>query len=219
MILQETVNPNFRIRANLEDNDDPLSETNKLLPREVTMNSWKFSLASPQDRCVPVLLCLLCAALSPSIVGRASDATKSRGNLIHKCRVGLERSLVCVVIVTFCLPIISCMGHNCSPGSLDWYTIYVYYTWAGAPRFWGPGAVALPAPLKGRPCIGSTRAKRARVARPDLGPMPHVFVWALVAPSRTSSSHTASHVKILMSEKAWVNLSSGRFLKHQNTQK
>jgi hypothetical protein len=143
MILQETVNPNFRIRANLEDNDDPLSETNKLLPREVTMNSWKFSLSSPQDRCVPVLLCLLCAALSPSIVGRASDATKSRGNLIHKRRVGLERSLVCVVIVTFCLPIISCMGHNCSPGSLDWYTIYVYYTWAGAPRFWGPGAVAL----------------------------------------------------------------------------
>jgi hypothetical protein len=129
------VNPNFRIRANLEDNDDPLSRTNKLLPREVTMNSWKFSLASPQDRCVPVSLRLLCAALSLSIVGQAADATKSRGNLIHKRRVGLEleRSLVGVVLLTFCLHIISRMGHMpffCSPGLV--YHIRIQYLG------WGP---------------------------------------------------------------------------------
>jgi hypothetical protein len=65
--------------------------------------------------------------------------------------------------------------------------------------------------------IGGLTAKRARVVRPGRGPMPPVLIWALVAPSRTSSSHTASHVKILMPEKASVNLSSGRSLKHQNT--
>jgi hypothetical protein len=51
-----------------------------------------------------------------------------------------------------------------------------------------------------------------------LGPAPPMLVWDVVAPSRASSSHVYSQVKIWTPEKASVNLSLGKSLKHQNTQ-
>jgi hypothetical protein len=51
-----------------------------------------------------------------------------------------------------------------------------------------------------------------------LGPTPPMLLWDVVAPSRASSSHVYSQVKIWTLEKASVNLSLGKSLKHQNTQ-
>jgi hypothetical protein len=45
------------------------------------------------------------------------------------------------------------------------------------------------------------------------------LVWSLLALSHSSSSDVGSQVKILTPEKGSLNLSFGRSLKHQNTQK
>jgi hypothetical protein len=56
------------------------------------------------------------------------------------------------------------------------------------------------------------------VARPSQGLAPPGLVWHLGPISLTSSSLGASQGKILMPKKSQVNLSTGRFLKHKNTQ-
>jgi hypothetical protein len=65
--------------------------------------------------------------------------------------------------------------------------------------------------------IEGLRVKRGHVAQPDQGPAPPVPVWASWLPSLTSCAPEGSHDKILMPEKSKVKLSSGRFLKRQNT--
>jgi hypothetical protein len=49
--------------------------------------------------------------------------------------------------------------------------------------------------------IGGMRTKRTWVAWPGYGPAPPGHIWDQVAPSRSSSSHTASHVKIFTPKK------------------
>jgi hypothetical protein len=51
-----------------------------------------------------------------------------------------------------------------------------------------------------------------------VGHVPPLLVWAQVAPSLASSSQVYSQVKIGTPEKSPIYLSSGRSLKHQNTQ-
>jgi hypothetical protein len=64
---------------------------------------------------------------------------------------------------------------------------------------------------------GST-LKRAWVAWPGLVAAPHVLFWASWPTSLTYCALEGSRDKILTPEKFQVNLSSGRFSEHQNTQ-
>jgi hypothetical protein len=54
--------------------------------------------------------------------------------------------------------------------------------------------------------------------RPDQGPAPLVPVWDSWPTSFTSCVLEGSHDKIFTPKKSQVKLSSGRFLKRQNTQ-
>jgi hypothetical protein len=66
--------------------------------------------------------------------------------------------------------------------------------------------------------IRASRLKRAWVVRPGLGPMPPGLVWPSWPTSLTYCALEGSRDKILTPKKSHVNLSSGRFLKCQNTQ-
>jgi hypothetical protein len=66
--------------------------------------------------------------------------------------------------------------------------------------------------------IGASRLKLDMVARLGPGLAPPMLKWTLWPPSLTSCSPKGSCDKILTPEKSQVNLSSGRFLKHQITQ-
>jgi hypothetical protein len=59
--------------------------------------------------------------------------------------------------------------------------------------------------------IRAPRPKRAWVARPGQGSVPHVLVWPMGPISLTSSSLCGSRDKMLKPKKSQVNLSSGRF--------
>jgi hypothetical protein len=66
--------------------------------------------------------------------------------------------------------------------------------------------------------IGGSSLKRDMVVQPGLGPVPPMFIWTSWPPSLTSCALEGSRDKILTPKKSQVNLSSGRFLKHKNTQ-
>jgi hypothetical protein len=66
--------------------------------------------------------------------------------------------------------------------------------------------------------IGGSRPKWSQVARPGLGHAPPCLFWSLWPPSLTSRAPEGSRDKVLTPKKSQVNLSSGRFLKCQNTQ-
>jgi hypothetical protein len=66
--------------------------------------------------------------------------------------------------------------------------------------------------------IGGSRPKRGWVAQPGLGPTLPGLVRPPWPPSLTSCAPEGSRDKILTPKKSENNLSSGRFLKHKNTQ-
>jgi hypothetical protein len=65
--------------------------------------------------------------------------------------------------------------------------------------------------------IGGSSLKRAWVARPGLVAAPPMLLWASWTTSLTSCAPDGYRDKILTPRKSQINLSSGRFLKHQNT--